>query len=137
LSSSSSSSPPSSSSSSSSSYTVPLTLEFGSISLMKWQLQAQLLEQWRAQEELGLAQEGESDGLRQLLTETEPWLIAVTTVLLTFCSSAVRVVTSQGGSVVVSPRYTQPVHTCVPVRTKGVAWNKPPSLTRRFTSNDL
>lgn len=34
--------------------------------------------QWAAQEELGLAREGESDGLRQVIMDTEPWLLVTT-----------------------------------------------------------
>jgi len=57
---------------------VPLSLSYGSISLWVWQLQTQLELQWAHQEELGVVAAGDIDGVRKIILETNPYLLAAT-----------------------------------------------------------
>eukprot|EP00614_Pseudopedinella_elastica_P008783 CAMPEP_0172608176 /NCGR_PEP_ID=MMETSP1068-20121228/28275_1 /TAXON_ID=35684 /ORGANISM="Pseudopedinella elastica, Strain CCMP716" /LENGTH=523 /DNA_ID=CAMNT_0013411357 /DNA_START=14 /DNA_END=1585 /DNA_ORIENTATION=+ len=59
---------------------LPLKLSYSSLSLWRWQLQAQMEMHWEAQEELGITQDGESDGVRKILQETDPKLLILTMV---------------------------------------------------------
>jgi hypothetical protein len=50
------------------------------INLFSWD-KTQMEKQWEAQEALGVARSGEIDGIRQLLIDTDPKLIALTVVV--------------------------------------------------------
>ncbi|KAJ1461646.1 cleft lip and palate transmembrane protein 1-domain-containing protein [Pelagophyceae sp. CCMP2097] len=58
-----------------------LSASYGTIGFVKWQLQHSLSEQWRSQAKLGLQSEGESDIIREMLAETQPWLLALTAII--------------------------------------------------------
>ena len=46
--------------------------------MLKWQLKKSMEQQWAQQKELGMASDGENDMIREMLLETQPWLLAVT-----------------------------------------------------------
>ena len=59
--------------------TVPLSLKFSGISMWRWQLQTQMEAQWKQQEAMnGGRGSGETDMIRQVLLDTDPWLLVVT-----------------------------------------------------------
>ena len=57
---------------------VPLHLTFAPTSLWKFSLQNQMDATWSAQTEWGTHQEGESDMLKKLLLDSNPWLLGIT-----------------------------------------------------------
>jgi len=57
---------------------LPLSLSYGSISLWVWQLQTLLELQWAHQEEMGVVAAGDIDGVRKIILETNPYLLAAT-----------------------------------------------------------
>ena len=60
---------------------LPLALAFSPISMWKWMLQLSMTQSWKQQEEWGAAREGESDEIKRMLTETDPWLLGLTAVV--------------------------------------------------------
>jgi hypothetical protein len=46
--------------------------------LMKWQIKKSMEQQWASQRAMGLQSDGESDVIREMLSDTEPWLLALT-----------------------------------------------------------
>jgi hypothetical protein len=57
---------------------LPLELAYSPIALWKWLMQTQMEQSWKMQESWGMAREGESDEVKRMLTETDPWLLGVT-----------------------------------------------------------
>ena len=51
---------------------------FGVEGMVKWQLKKSMEQQWAGQRAMGLQSDGESDVLREMLADTQPWLLAVT-----------------------------------------------------------
>ena len=56
---------------------VPLSLKFSGISMWRWQLQTQMETQWKQQEAMN-GGSGETDMIRQVLLDTDPWLLGIT-----------------------------------------------------------
>jgi len=57
---------------------LPLHLEYRTISLWKWQLYVQMQQSFEMQEGWGSYTEGESDDIKRLLLDTNPWLLGLT-----------------------------------------------------------
>ncbi|KAG2483364.1 hypothetical protein HYH03_017763 [Edaphochlamys debaryana] len=66
---------------------LTLHLEFGGVSMMWWQLLQQMEQSFGMQVRMGLAQDGESDELKRIFIEGNPYLLA-----LTFCVSMLHTV---------------------------------------------
>ena len=45
---------------------------------VKWQLKSSMEQSWRQQAKLGMGSDGENDMLREMLLETQPWVLVVT-----------------------------------------------------------
>ena len=45
---------------------------------VKWQLKSSMEQSWRQQAKFGMNAEGENDMLREMLLETQPWVLALT-----------------------------------------------------------
>ncbi|KAL6072918.1 Cleft lip and palate transmembrane protein 1 like protein, variant 2 [Balamuthia mandrillaris] len=56
---------------------VPLTMSYGSVSLWKWQMMVQMQQSFQMQESLG-GVEGETDEVKRMLFETNPYLLGLT-----------------------------------------------------------
>jgi hypothetical protein len=50
---------------------LPFRLDFNTISMFKFRMQAQMEEQWRVQREWGQQKEGDTEMLKQMLLETK------------------------------------------------------------------
>jgi hypothetical protein len=61
--------------------TVPLELSFSLQSLWKWQVQQQMASSWETQRQWGAVEEGETDEMKRMVLETNPWLLGVTVVV--------------------------------------------------------
>ncbi|KAH8068776.1 apoptotic process [Aureococcus anophagefferens] len=57
---------------------VTLTASLDVEGLMKWQIKKSMEQQWASQRAMGLQSDGESDVIREMLSDTEPWLLALT-----------------------------------------------------------
>jgi hypothetical protein len=57
---------------------LPLRLEYNTLSMWKWQAMVQMQQSFKMQESWGSAAEGESDELKRVLIETNPYLLALT-----------------------------------------------------------
>ncbi|CAG9463882.1 unnamed protein product [Pedinophyceae sp. YPF-701] len=57
---------------------LPLTLEWGSIGSWKWQIFTQLDQSFDMQKSMGLNQDGDSDEFKRILTEGNPYFLALT-----------------------------------------------------------
>ena len=47
----------------------------------RWQLKSSMEQSWRQQAKLGMGSDGENDMLREMLLETQPWVLVVTFVV--------------------------------------------------------
>ena len=50
-------------------------------SMWKWQLQAQMEQSWKQQESWGASSDRDTDELKRMLTDTDPWLLGLTMVV--------------------------------------------------------
>jgi hypothetical protein len=57
---------------------LPLRLEYSTLSMWKWQMMVQMQQSFKMQEAWGSAAEGESDEIKRMLVETNPWLLGLT-----------------------------------------------------------
>eukprot|EP00455_Lapot_gusevi_P053598 TRINITY_DN839_c0_g1_i1.p1 TRINITY_DN839_c0_g1~~TRINITY_DN839_c0_g1_i1.p1 ORF type:complete len:643 (+),score=203.02 TRINITY_DN839_c0_g1_i1:51-1979(+) len=57
---------------------LPLELSYSPISMMKWQLQAQMEQSWKTQETWGSASQSDTEEFKRMLLETNPYLLALT-----------------------------------------------------------
>jgi hypothetical protein len=57
---------------------LPLRLEYNTLSMWKWQMMVQMQHSFKMQESWGSAAEGESDEIKRMLVETNPWLLVLT-----------------------------------------------------------
>jgi len=57
---------------------LPLSLSFSLVSFFYWHIQTSLEEQWHTQQKSGMGTERETDIIREMLLDTNPWLLAVT-----------------------------------------------------------
>lgn len=57
---------------------VPLTISYSPQSMWKWALQAQMQVSWDTQTAMGASQEGDSDMIKSIITDANPYLLAVT-----------------------------------------------------------
>jgi len=57
---------------------LPLHMEYNTLSLWKWQMMVQMQHSFQLQEAWGSAAEGESDEIKRMLVETNPWLLGLT-----------------------------------------------------------
>jgi len=60
---------------------LPLEASIARTSYFKWQLQQSLEQHWETQQQFGLARRGDNDMVRDILADTNPWLLAVTGVV--------------------------------------------------------
>ena len=51
---------------------------YDSVGFLKWQMQRSMEQQWESQRSMGLANDGESDVIREMLSDTKPWLLVLT-----------------------------------------------------------
>jgi len=58
--------------------TLPLYISYNTISLMKWQIFLQIEQSFSIQRSMGTAMDGESDELKRMITETNPYLLGMT-----------------------------------------------------------
>jgi len=64
--------------------TLPLTMTVAPINLFKWQMTMQMEESFRMQKGMGTMQEGESDELKRVLLEGNPYFLVLTGVVSVF-----------------------------------------------------
>jgi hypothetical protein len=62
---------------------VPLEVSWEGVSLMYWSMMSQWVTQSQMQQSYGLQQEGESEMIKQIILETNPWLLGITFVVST------------------------------------------------------
>lgn len=55
-----------------------LTMNFGLLSMLKWQMYSQMEQSFQMQVSMGTAADGESDEFKRMLVETNPYLLALT-----------------------------------------------------------
>ena len=60
---------------------VPLALSYSPASMWRWALQSQMQSQWDMQASMGLAGSSDTDMIKSILTDTNPWLLALTIVV--------------------------------------------------------
>lgn len=60
---------------------VPLTMTYGCMTMMRWQMYLQMADSWRRQTASGLTGKKDIDEMRRLITETNPVLLGVTAVV--------------------------------------------------------
>eukprot|EP00027_Filamoeba_sp_ATCC50430_P001525 CAMPEP_0168551144 /NCGR_PEP_ID=MMETSP0413-20121227/6013_1 /TAXON_ID=136452 /ORGANISM="Filamoeba nolandi, Strain NC-AS-23-1" /LENGTH=487 /DNA_ID=CAMNT_0008581645 /DNA_START=119 /DNA_END=1579 /DNA_ORIENTATION=+ len=60
---------------------LTLTMSYNTISMMKWQMFAQMEQSFQMQVSMGTAAEGESDEFKRMLVETNPYFLALTFVI--------------------------------------------------------
>jgi hypothetical protein len=60
---------------------VPLTISYSGQEMWKWALQSQMQSSWDAQTTMGMSGEGESDVIKSILTDADPYLLVVTAVV--------------------------------------------------------
>jgi hypothetical protein len=61
--------------------TLTLTLSYSPISIMKWQMYLQMEQSFSIQQSIGTQQDGESDELKRILLDTNPYLLGITMVV--------------------------------------------------------
>lgn len=62
---------------------LSLIASYDTIGFFKWQMQQSLEHQWETQRKMGLAKDGETDIIREVLATTQPWLLVVTAIVST------------------------------------------------------
>eukprot|EP00824_Muranothrix_gubernata_P005097 TRINITY_DN16613_c0_g1_i1.p1 TRINITY_DN16613_c0_g1~~TRINITY_DN16613_c0_g1_i1.p1 ORF type:complete len:619 (+),score=121.66 TRINITY_DN16613_c0_g1_i1:19-1875(+) len=60
---------------------LTLAMSYSTISLLKWQMMAQMEESWKMQESWGSSTEAEAEDFKRMLVETNPWLLGITLVV--------------------------------------------------------
>jgi hypothetical protein len=60
---------------------LPLMLAYSPISMWKFMMQISMEQSWKLQETWGVSRDGESDDVKRMLTQTDPWLLAITGVV--------------------------------------------------------
>ena len=60
---------------------VPLALSYSPGTMWRWALQSQMQSQWDVQASMGLAANSDTDMIKSILTDTNPWLLALTMVV--------------------------------------------------------
>jgi hypothetical protein len=63
---------------------VELTMSYTTIGLMRWQMQAQMERQWKQQAEMGTHRDQDTDEVKRMIAETNPFLLGVTGVVSMF-----------------------------------------------------
>jgi len=61
--------------------TLPLTINYSPIQLIKFQMQLQMELQWKQQEAMGVTAVGDTDEFKRILTDTNPYLLGITAVV--------------------------------------------------------
>mmetsp|Transcript_28550 Transcript_28550/g.69605 ORF Transcript_28550/g.69605 Transcript_28550/m.69605 type:complete len:716 (-) Transcript_28550:127-2274(-) len=64
--------------------TLDLELKYRPISLLKWQMQNQMEVSWKKQRESGMGSEKDSEELKRMMMETNPYLLALTAIVSIF-----------------------------------------------------
>eukprot|EP00941_MAST-03F_sp_MAST-3F-sp1_P002373 g2373.t1 len=57
---------------------LPLEISFSHMSMLRWQVQSQMRENWKRQTESGLTTRHDFDEMKRMLKETNPWLLGLT-----------------------------------------------------------
>jgi len=60
---------------------LPLTLRYKPIGMIQFQMQLQMEKQWAQQQKMGMATVGDTDEIKRILTDTNPYLLGVTAVV--------------------------------------------------------
>jgi hypothetical protein len=61
--------------------TLPLTISYSPLSLMKWQFMLQMDQSLQMQQSMGTSVEEDSDEFKRMLVETNPYLLGLTMVV--------------------------------------------------------
>ena len=60
---------------------INFEISYSPISMWKWQMQLSMEESWKMQSEWGAHAEGDTDEIKRLLAETDPWLLGLTVII--------------------------------------------------------